>query len=295
VLPPGKKIFSGVLCSARESWYKGTLPECHPDKSRERSGSSRKSVMNVVHKGMLAAGLTLLAAAYGAADDADTIKSVLDKGIKALGGEDKITKYPGLMLKGACKVYDNDKGIPYTGIFFTQGLDKSRTVTIEKVKDADVPTITVANGNKGWVKAGENPTRELDKDELNDEKENLYFNWIQTLVPLKGKEYKLTLLGDSKVNNKPAVGINVASKGRRDVKLYFDKDSGLLVKAERKVRDPDTKKDAAEELFLSDYKEVNGLKVAMKYLFKWDGKNRAEADMTDAKVFEKDDKQFEKP
>jgi hypothetical protein len=252
--------------------------------------------MNVVHKGMLVVGLALLAAGWCAADDADTVKSVLDKGIKALGGEDKISKYPGLMLKGPCKVYDNGKALPYTGSFYTQGLDKSRTVIVEKVQDNDVPIITVVNGNKGWVKEAGNETKELDNDSLNDEKENLYFNWIQMLVPLKGKEYKLTALGEIKVNNKPALGINVACKGRRDAKLYFDKETGLLVKAEHKVRDPDTKKDATEELFLSDYKEVDGIKIAMKYLVKWDGKTRSEADMSEAKFFEKiDDKLFQKP
>jgi hypothetical protein len=252
--------------------------------------------MNVMRKGMLAVGLALVAAGWGAADDADTIKSVLDKGIKALGGEEKITKYPGLMLKGTGKFYEGDRGIPFSGTWYTQGLDKSRTTTVVEVKGFKSTEITVVNGAKGWIKETGDDTKELDKEALTEEKENLYFNWVTTLVPLKGKEYKVTLLGESKVNNKPVVGISVASKGHRDIKLFFDKDSGLIVRAERKVRDLENKKDVTEEVNFSDYKDVNGLKVAMKYQNKWDGKNRADAEMTDAKVFDKiDEKQFEKP
>jgi len=251
--------------------------------------------MNIIFRGVLAVGLGLLAAGWGAADDADTIKAVLDKGIKALGGEEKIAKYPGLMLKGSGKFYEGDKNYAFSGTWYTQGLDKSRTtITVVDIKGEKSVEITVVNGAKGWVKGDD--TKELDKEALGEEKENLYFNWVTSLVPLKGKEYKLTLLGESKVNDKPAVGITVASKGHRDIKLFFDKDSGLLVKAERKVRDLENKKDVTEEVVFGDYKDVDGLKVAMKYQSKWDGKNRADAEMSEAKVYEKvDAKWFEKP
>jgi hypothetical protein len=252
--------------------------------------------MQVIYRGVLAVSLGLLVVGRGPADDADTIKAVLDKGSKAIGGEEKITKYPGLLLKGSGKFYEGDKAIPFKGTWYTQGLDKSRTTTIVELKGFNSEEITVVNGAKGWVKATGDDAKELDKDALSEERENLYFNWVTSLVPLKAKEYKLTLLGDSKVNNKPAIGIAVASKGHRDVKLFFDKDSGLIVKAERKVRDLEGKKDVTEEVLFSDYKDIDGLKVAMKYQSKWDGKNHADADMTEAKVFEKiDAKWFEKP
>lgn len=234
--------------------------------------------------------------ALGRADDADTIKMVLDKGIKALGGEEKIAKYPGLMLKGGGKFYDGGQAIPYTGTWYTQGMEKSRTTTAIDIKGMKLVEVTVVNGAKGWIKPAGEDTKDLDKEGLAEERENLYFNYVTSLVPLKGKDFKLTLIPETKINNKAAIGINVAQKGRRDVKLFFDKETGLPVKAERKVRDLEGKKDATEEVFFSDYKDVDGVKVAMKYVSKWDGKNRADAEMTDAKMFEKvDDKLFEKP
>lgn len=232
----------------------------------------------------------------GRADDADTIKALLDKGIKALGGEEKIAKYPGLMLKGSGKFYEGEKGIPFSGVWYTQGLEKSRTTTVVDVKGFKSVEVTVVNGTKGWSKATGEDAKELDKEALAEERENLYFNYVTALVPLRGKDFKLTLIPETKINNKAALGITVAQKGRRDVKLFFDKDSGLLVKAERKVRDPDAKKDYTEEVFFSDYKDVDGIKIAMKYQSKWDGKNRADAEMSEAKVFEKvEEKMFEKP
>lgn len=253
--------------------------------------------MTTVRTAAALVGVLFVLTALGRADDNDTIKALLDKGIKAMGGEDKIAKYPGLMVKGGGKFYEGDKPVPYTGTWYTQGLDKSRTTTaVDFGKGVKSVEVTVLNGTKGWVKSTGEDTRDLDKDGFADERDNLYLNYVTSVLPLKGKDFKLTLLPEIKVNNKAAPGILVAQKGRRDIKLYFDKDTGLLVRAERKVRDPDTKKDVTEEVLYSDYKDVDGIKIAMKYATKWDGKNRADAEMTEAKVFEKvDEKLFEKP
>jgi hypothetical protein len=136
----------------------------------------------------------------------------------------------------------------------------------------------------------------LSKDALNEEKENLYFTYITTLAPLKGKEFKLAPLGESKVEGKTVVGIKVSSAGHRDVQLYLDKDSGLLLKAERTIRDTDRNKEHVEEVVFEDYRDVDGIKVAMKYSTKWDGKAQADAELTEAKAQEKlDDNTFAKP
>ena len=47
------------------------------------------------------------------------------------------------------------------------------------------------------------------------------------------KGYRFTLLGESKVQGKPAAGLKVACPEQRDVCLWFDRESGLLVKRGR--------------------------------------------------------------
>ena len=59
----------------------------------------------------------------------------------------------------------------------------------------------------------------------------------ETLVPLTGKEYALSSLGELKVNGRPAVGIKAKKKGAADLDLWFDKKTRLPVKAEMRVTD----------------------------------------------------------
>src|SRR5262249_17540947 len=151
------------------------------------------------------------------------------------------------------------------------------------------------NGDKGWVKLNDN-LDELDQDALKEEKDLLYVNSLTMIGPLADKELSFAPLGESKVNDKPAVGVKVSSKGHRDVNLYFDKDNGLLVKMEVRVKDMMSGQELAQEVLYSDYKEIEGIKRPMKSTIKRDGKVFVEVTWSDYKILEKlDDKTFEKP
>lgn len=242
----------------------------------------------------LTVALALLA---GAVHGQANATAVLDKAIAAAGGEAKLAKLQGLTLKGKGNYHEAGKpDIPFTSTWYTQGNDKGRTINELEAMGAKSYEVRVINGDKGWVKDGKLEARVMDKDDLADERENLYFNWVTTLAPLKGKDFKLTAAEDAKVDGKAAAAFSVSSKGHRDIKLYFDKESGLLVKSERKVRDSSANKDVVEEVYFSNFKDADGIKIAMKYSVKWDGQPQADVEMTEAKAQEKlDDKLFQKP
>lgn len=235
-----------------------------------------------------------VAAAAHAADDAATPAAILDKALKASGGEAKLTKFQGMVLKGKGVFYAEDMKLPFTGTWYTQGADKGRTIIEREAKGGKSYELSVVNGDKGWTKEGKLDSHQMDKDELAEEKDNLYFNWITTLAPLKGKEFKLTPLDEAKVEGRAALGFTVTHKAHRDIKLFFDKENGLLVKSERTVKDE--KKDVAETVVFSNYKEVDGIKIAMKFSVKWEGRPHADVEMSEAKVSEKlDEKLFARP
>jgi len=52
----------------------------------------------------------------------------------------------------------------------------------------------------------------------------------KTTLHLRQPTLSLTHLGESKVVNRPVVGVKVAQQGHRDVLLYFDNETRLLVK-----------------------------------------------------------------
>jgi hypothetical protein len=104
-------------------------------------------------------------------------------------------------------------------------------------------------------------------------------------------------LPEAKVGDRAAVGVKVSSAGHRDVDLYFDKMSGLLVKSETRVKAEEMDgKEVSQETVFTEFKEIDGAKVATKFVIKRDGKPYVEAELTDLKPAAKlDDKLFAKP
>ena len=242
---------------------------------------------------VVAASLFLVTLAR--AQDAGAL-ALLDKAVKATGGEAKLAKLQALTLKGQGKIFDMGMEIPFTATFYTLGVDQGRIVTELNQAGNKITEIRVINKDKGWTKDNQQPTQAMNKDTLTEEKESLYFNYITTLAPLKGKDYKLVGLAETKIDDKPALGLGITHKDHRTVKLWFDKETGLLVKSERRVKDPENGKESTEEVLFGNYKEFDGIKIATKYTIKAMGKTTAEMDVTDAKPAEKlDATLFDKP
>src|SRR5262249_16961412 len=110
-----------------------------------------------------------------------------------------------------------------------------------------------------------------------------------------GKEYQLSVLAEAMVHDRPAVGVNVSSRGHEDVKLYFDKESGLLVKRVQRLDDGMGDKVTQEELF-SDYQETDKVKLPRKYVPFADGKRSAEGQVPEVQFLDRiADTEFDKP
>src|SRR5205085_4534287 len=97
--------------------------------------------------------------------------------------------------------------------------------------------LQAVQGDKGWMSLN-GTVMDLPKEQVAEVREALHVHEVMRFVGLAGKDYKVSTLGESKVDNRPAVGVHVERKDRRDVNLFFDKESGLLVKTETRARDP---------------------------------------------------------
>jgi hypothetical protein len=221
--------------------------------------------------------------------------SILDKAMKATGGEAKLAKLQAVTLKGKGTYQSGGMKIPFMLSWWSQGADKYREIIEMEAQGGKSQETWVMNGTQGWFKRG--PAVEaaaMKKEELEESREEVYFNWISMLAPLKGKDFKLTPLDEIKHDGRSLVGFTVSRKGYRDARLYFDKESGLLAKGERKVKEEG--REIVEEVFFGGYKDIDGVKMAMRIVSKRDGKPNAEFDTTEMKLQEKlDDKLFTKP
>src|SRR5262249_14388074 len=145
--------------------------------------------------------------------------------------------------------------------------------------------VIVRGGDKGGAKVG-TETKEMSKDELAEGKEEGFAGGGGTLVPLKDKQFTLGTIGATKIHNKTAAGVKVSSKGHRDVDLYFDKETYLLVKSETQVKLEGSDQEVTEESFFSEYKEVQGTKQATKFTIKRAGKLHVEGEATEIQLAE---------
>ena len=251
--------------------------------------------MSHVRHAVLALGVVIGVSVPVRADDAADARALVDKAIKAQGGQEKLAKLNAHVIKFKGNFHGMGQAIPMSGEITTQGNDK---VKVDVEIDAGGMKIRVVNvfvGDKGWNKVGD-MLMELDKDQIAEAKAQAYSGWVGTLAPLVAKEFKLSTIGEMEVEKKPALGVKVKREGQRDVDLYFDKESGLLVKFEYRVKDEGSGQEVTEENFPSDYKEVEGTKQAMKLLVKRDGKLYIDGELSEYQLLEKvEDSVFAKP
>jgi len=243
----------------------------------------------------LSAAACLVLALAGRAPAQDENRGVIAKAIKATGGEKKLAKLKA--SKSRFKGTGEFAGatVAMTGEITHEMPGRLRIEVQVEVQGQNLTLLYVLNGKKAWLQAlGE--TMELKGEELDDVKEELHAEHVQTLVPLlRDKAYTLDALGEIKINDRPAVGVRVTSKGHKDVNLYFDKGTGLLTKSERRALD-DTKKEVTEESFYSDYKDVDGVKVPMKIVVHHDGKKFVAMEITEHRFLDQiDDSEFARP
>ena len=230
------------------------------------------------------------------AEDDAKVKAVIAKAIEKHGGAENLNKLKASTLKSKGKFYGMGDGIEYTSETSIQLPNRIRTEVEGDTNGMKFKFVQVVDGNKGWMKFGDN-TDELSKEQLAESREQLHVANVSRLSVLNGKGYKLSSLGASKVGDKETVGVGVAHEGFRDVSLFFDKESGLLLKVESRGKDPRTDdKEFTVTSTYGDYKKVDGVMVAHKVNIKRDGKKYIEAEVTEAKFSEKlGDGVFAKP
>jgi hypothetical protein len=226
---------------------------------------------------------------------ADDPKAIIDKGIQALGGEEKLAKAKAYSWKSKGKIKFGDNDSEFTVEGTVQGLDHLYTKFSGNFMDNKIEAVAVLAGDKGW-RTFMGMTMDLEGDMLANEKRNLYLQVIpSTLVPLKDKNFKLEAAKEDKVGDKPAVGVKVTAPDGKDFTIYFDKASGLPVKVVAKVLGF-MGEEFTQEAILSSYKEFDGIKKATKSEVMRDGNKFLDSEVTEFKVLDNvDPKTFAKP
>lgn len=221
----------------------------------------------------------------------DAAKAVIEKAIQASGGKEHIDK-----IKGG---YSKSKGKLHIlgGVDIVQEVhfaypDKFRETAELEVMGQKIVTDTIINGGRISVKANgmDAPVPETIKDSI---KEAGHVLQVMRLVGLSSKDFTLATIGDGMVEGKPAIGIKVSKKDRRDIDIWFDKQSHLVVKVERKTASPVDGQEINEERIITEYKKGDKGPEVKRVIVKHDGKLFVEMEVLEAKTLETpDENQF---
>jgi len=241
--------------------------------------------MKPLHAALLAAIVVTSLANPLQADDKDP-NAVLNKAIKAVGGEENLKKAQAISwkAKGTMTFNGNDNAITIHAIAL--GIDHFRSEFEGEFNGDTIKGVIVMNVDKGWRKFRDEST-EMDENALANEKRRVYLDIIPTLlVPLKEKGFKIEAAGEEKVDDKPALGLKVAPPDGKEFTLFFDKESGLPVKMVAKVVGFQGE-DYTQTTTYKNYKDFDGIKKATKIESKRDGEDFIKQEISEFKVLDK--------
>lgn len=256
-------------------------------------GGERKVTCYTCHRGSQRPEITpSLAEQYGtpAPEDPDrveilnasanqpTVDQILDKYIQALGGAQQVAKLTSFVAKGTYTGFDTDFAkVPVDIYAKAPGL---RTTVVHTLAGDNTTTY---DGQQAWVAAVDKPV---------------------PLMPLTGGDLEgaradadLSFPGRIKqdftnwrsgfpaiaINDRPVQVIEGTTAGGSAIKLYFDKESGLLV---RQVRYNNTIIGLTPtHVEYSDYRAVSGVKVPFHWTATWvDGQSTTDLSSVQANV-----------
>lgn len=222
-------------------------------------------------------------------------RDIVDKAIKAQGNPQKVAKLRAAHAKGKGKL-ELMGGISLTLEVYFQFPDKFKNVIDAEINGMNVPIIQVFDGKNFWISVMGKVMELKDEKIIKESQETLYLERLTMLVGLTAKDIELSLLGETKIDGRAALGVRASSKGHRDINLHFDKKTFLLLKTEYRGFDAMNDKEINVEKFFSDYKESDGIHWPRRLRVRQDDKDFMQLEITEYNLPEKhDDSVFAKP
>jgi hypothetical protein len=226
----------------------------------------------------------------------DEARAIVNRAIKAMGIDKDSDDFKGMRMKskGTLEIMGMTLNISQSvTIRYPNQFRESVELDVNNMK---VPVVTVFDGKQGWVEVNGQVAMKFD-DKINGEmKEVASLIRMSRLKPLLDKKYQLAVIGEVKVDEKPAVGVRVSTKGAKDVSLFFDKQTGLLTKVERQALDVTSGQEIQEERIIRSYQDKDGRKLPHQVSVQRDGKKFLDVEVTEFSNLDNvDASEFEMP
>jgi hypothetical protein len=241
----------------------------------------------------VAVGLLAVARLPAPAADDDACRAVVDRAIAAAGGAERL----GGLKAAVWKTKGTFGGRPSAATLSGKLPDCFRLDSEGPGPDGKPVRFTrVLNGGQGWTERG-GKTEAMTPDAVAAMRATFEEKRLATtLVPLRDPANKLAPLGEAAVGDRKALGVRVTAEGRPEMRLYFDRETGHLLRCETTARDPRAGKDVTRDLLFSNHRRFGGLVLPGKTVTKVDGKVVSDIDTVEFKAVDGlPDELFRKP
>ncbi len=239
----------------------------------------------------------LLVPPIGQSQTGDEAKAIIRDAIKAMGlGKDPEATV-GFRTKSKGTLELMGMTIPITQNVLIRFPDKFKESVELDINGMKIPINTVYDGSKGWVEVS-GKVMKLDDKITAELKEVGTLIKAGRLTPLLDKKnnFELAVIGEVKVEDKPAIGVRVSSKGAKDISIFFDKKTHLIAKVERQALDAMTGQETLEERIIRTYTDKDGQKIPHEITVMRDGKKFLEAEVLEFVPLQNvDPSEFEMP
>jgi hypothetical protein len=244
--------------------------------------------------------LVLLAGSTGVAwaqDETakDDARILIERAVRAHGGAEALGRIRADKVKFKGTLVLKDHTTPFLAETTMQLPSKYKHVIETNIAGDKHTLLYIINGDKIYITL-DGRSIQADPAQLAEIRSGLELERAKRLLPLlEDKSYQLAVIEEMKINDRPAVGVRITGRGRKEMRLYFDKEYGLLVRAENRL-DDGKGKEIRQHFFFGDFKEIGGYKRPTKLRAYRDGSQIMEAELLDAKPLEKvDETEFAKP
>lgn len=203
---------------------------------------------------------------------------ILDKYIQALGGAQQLAKVTSIVAKGTYTGFDTDFGkVPID--IFAKAPNQRAAVVHSPTGD----NTTTYDGRDAWVAAVDKPVPlyALIGEDLDGAGMDALL-WFPAQIKQKLTKWRAGF-PEVTIGDRPTVVVEGTTAGGTPVKLYFDKQTGLLV---HQARFTNTVIGLTPtHIEYSDYRVVSGVKIPFKWTVTWvDGQSTTELTQAQANV-----------
>ena len=247
-------------------------------------------------RSMLFVGIAVVLGAPGMARAQEPRpEEIIDKAIRAHGGEEKLAGLSTITLKERM-VY------PDAGTWDTQivvelpGRYRSERTISSGGKSST--WLIVLDGERGWMKQDEVVTPYPSSLIASFFKYTIPYEGPRSILRLRARQKKpacqFTTAGEGTVEGRPAVGLRMKLEGGPEATWYFDKETGLLLKEEQRTKRFEGEDTVVETLY-GDYQTLDGFPMARKVTSRRDGKLAYTRELVDFKAATPGEGAFAKP